>query len=144
MENEPSGCVFCAIAAGRAPARVIMENAHALCILDIAPFTEGHCLVIPRRHVPWWHEMETREAAGVFDLARLASSRLMEVFKPDFVCMYARGRRIPHTHIFLVPAFSGDVVDRFFHALEGVQESPPRLAALGGPEALERAARKLR
>jgi len=48
----------------------------------------------------------------------------------DFVCMYARGRRIPHTHIFLVPTYSGDVLDRFFNALELFQESPPKLAAL--------------
>ncbi len=143
MNKPVAPCVFCEIAAGRAQAHRIMENDQALCILDIAPFTEGHCLVIPRRHVPWWHEMSPEETAGLFDLARKASQRMMEVFRPDFVGMYARGRRIPHTHLFLVPTYSGDVLDRFFNALEGFQESPPDLARLRDPPALAKAARRL-
>jgi len=63
-------------------------------------------------------------------MAGIVSRKMMHSLQPDFVCMYARGRRIPHTHIFLVPTYSGDVLDRFFNALELFQESPPKLAAL--------------
>ena len=58
--------------------------------------------------------------------------------------MYARGRRIPHTHIFLVPTYSGDVLDRFFNALELFQESPPKLAALREKNSMEDIAKLLR
>jgi len=54
----------------------------------------------------------------------------MKALSPDFVFMYARGRRIALTHIFLIPTFKDDVLDRFFHALEKVQESPQDLALL--------------
>ncbi len=43
-------CVFCAIAAGEAPAIRIYEDDGYLAILDIRPFTRGHTLVLPRRH----------------------------------------------------------------------------------------------
>jgi histidine triad (HIT) family protein len=43
-------CVFCAIAAGDAPAIRIYEDDNYLAILDIRPFTRGHTLVIPKRH----------------------------------------------------------------------------------------------
>ena len=43
-------CVFCAIAAGEAPAQRIYEDDGYLAILDIRPFTRGHTLVIPKRH----------------------------------------------------------------------------------------------
>ncbi|MCW2660240.1 MAG: family hydrolase [Mycobacterium sp.] len=43
-------CVFCAIAAGEAPAHRIYEDDGYLAILDIRPFTRGHTLVIPKRH----------------------------------------------------------------------------------------------
>jgi histidine triad (HIT) family protein len=43
-------CVFCAIAAGEAPAHRIYEDDDYLAILDIRPFTRGHTLVIPKRH----------------------------------------------------------------------------------------------
>ena len=43
-------CVFCAIAAGVAPAIRIYEDDNYLAILDIRPFTRGHTLVIPKQH----------------------------------------------------------------------------------------------
>ncbi len=142
--GETKPCVFCEIIAGRAPAYVVEENETALCILDINPFTEGHCLVIPKRHIQWWHEMTENETAGLFTLARKVANRLMEVYEPDFVCEYARGRRIPHTHVFLVPAFAGDPLDRYFYALEGFQESPRALASFADPNRLRAAADKLK
>ncbi len=144
MAPTEAACVFCEIVAGRAPARRVYENAHAVVVLDIQPFTEGHCLVVSKRHVPFWHGLKADESAGLFEAAHVVANRMAERLKPDFVCTYARGRRIPHTHIFLVPSFGGDVLDRFFNALEGVQESPDRLAALKRPDSLEAAARLLR
>lgn len=43
-------CVFCAIAAGQAPAIRIYEDDGYLAILDIRPFTRGHTLVLPKQH----------------------------------------------------------------------------------------------
>ena len=43
-------CVFCAIAAGTAPAIRIHEDHDYLAILDIRPVTRGHTLVIPKAH----------------------------------------------------------------------------------------------
>jgi len=137
-------CVFCEIAAGRAPAYIVHQNELSLAILDIHPYTKGHCLVIPRRHVPWWHELTAEENRSLFDLAREVGDKMTKAPKPEFVCMYARGRRIPHTHIFLVPTFPGDVLDRFFNALEKFQESPQELAALKSGASMEEAARLLR
>ncbi len=141
-ENRPP-CVFCAIVAGQAPAYRVAESASSLCILDIQPLAAGHCLVIPKRHVQWWHDLDAAETADLFGLARRVARRLMVVYRPDFVCQYARGRRIPHTHIFLVPSFAGDPVDRHFNALEGFQESARSRADMASPEALRRVADSL-
>jgi histidine triad (HIT) family protein len=142
--TEPQPCVFCDIVAGRAPAHRIHEDDRSLCILDIQPFTEGHCLVIPKRHVPWWHELNEAETASLFTVARTVANRMMAVLNPEFVCLYARGRRIPHTHIFLVPTYAGSAVDSFFNALERFQESPAHLAQLRREDRLARAAERLR
>lgn len=137
-------CVFCEICEGKAPAHKIMEDDLSVCILDINPFTAGHCLVIPKRHVPWWHDLHLEENQSLFSLAKQVANKLMEEFKPDFVCMYARGRRIPHTHLFLVPTYQGDVLDGFFNALERFQESPRDLAGLQEKKSLAKVARRLR
>ncbi len=46
-----SECIFCRIAGGRAPARVIWEDGDALAFHDLHPQAPVHLLVIPRRHV---------------------------------------------------------------------------------------------
>ncbi len=142
--REEDRCIVCKIVQGSAPSHKIYEDDLSLCILDINPFTRGHCLVVPKRHVPWWHELSDEENASLFRVAKIVSERMMQELEPDFICMYARGRRIAHTHIFLVPTYRGDVLDRFFNALELFQESPPELAALREEKAMADVAGLLR
>jgi len=113
-------------------------------ILDINPFIQGHCLVISKRHVPWWHDLTEEETESLFSMARVIAQKIMKAFHLDFVCMYSRGRRIPHTHIFLVPTFIGDLLDRFFNALERFQESPADLAQLKERPSMKEAANRLK
>jgi histidine triad (HIT) family protein len=143
LKNENS-CVCCEIVAGRAKAHRIYEDDLALAILDINPFSKGHCLVIPKRHVPWWHDLTEEEVESLFRVARAVSQKIMKAFSPDFVAIYARGRRISHTHIFVVPTYGGDVLDRFFNALEGFQEATAELAKLKSDEELAEAAERLK
>ena len=125
--SKTSPCVFCRIVAGKAEAYRVYEDELSLGILDINPFTRGHCLVLSKRHVPWWHDLTEEETKSLFSVSRIIAQKLKKALNPDFVCMYARGRRIPHTHIFLVPTFGGDMLDRFFNALEAAQELPGRI-----------------
>lgn len=138
-----SDCVFCDIVAGRAPGFIVRQNELAVALLDINPLARGHCLVIPRRHVPWWHGMSSDETQAVFELARETAERIMAAFDPEFVGMYVRGRRIPHTHVFLVPTNMGDPFDRHFNALEGFQEAAEELADLRDPKQLGEVLRRL-
>jgi len=143
MPESNGVCVFCEIVTGRAPADRIGENERALAILDIHPFADGHTLVVSKRHVPWWHDLTREETADLFELARQTANRLRNVFQPEFVAMYARGRRIPHTHIFLVPTVAGDVLDRFYNGLEKIQETSEELAALRTDSARRKAAQRI-
>jgi len=128
--EEQSQCVFCDIVAGKSPVYKIYEDELSMCILDIHPYTKGHCLVIPKRHVPWWHELTDEENASLFKVAKIVSNKIMAALKPDFVFLWARGTRISHTHIFLVPTYNGDGLDMFFNALENFQEAPKMLVKL--------------
>lgn len=137
-------CIFCEIARGEAPALIVDENELAFALLDTQPLSEGHCLVVPRRHVPWWDGLPAVEADAVFRLAHATAGRIRRAFSPDCVTMYARGRRVPHTHIFLVPTFKDDPLDRVFNALEGFQEHAARLTALRGSAEMREACERLR
>ena len=143
-KDEHGKCIFCDIVEGKAEAYRIYEDDRSLGILDINPFAKGHCLLISKRHVQWWHDLTEQETKSLFSVARVIAQKIMKAFLPDFVCMYARGRRIPHTHIFLVPTFSGDLLDRFFNTLERFQESPAELARLKERQSMEEVANRLK
>lgn len=123
---------------------MVEEDELSIGLLDINPLAEGHCLVVSKRHVPWWHDLSDEETVSLFRMARRVAHRLRDAFSPEFVCLYARGRRIPHTHVFLVPTGKGDVLDGVFNALERFQESPRELAALRDDNRLARAADAIR
>ena len=43
-------CLFCALIAGEIPSKRVYEDDAALAFLDIAPWQEGHTVVVPKRH----------------------------------------------------------------------------------------------
>ena len=55
--SDVNKCVFCDIVKGRGKVHLIYEDALSLALLDINPLAEGHCLIIPKRHAPWWHDL---------------------------------------------------------------------------------------
>ena len=44
-------CIFCRVAEGATPARVLFANEEVVAFHDIAPQAPVHVLVIPRRHI---------------------------------------------------------------------------------------------
>src|SRR5437879_4888731 len=45
-------CIFCRIAAGKAPASVVYEDKTIMALMTIAPANPGHVLVITKKHFP--------------------------------------------------------------------------------------------
>jgi len=50
------------------PSRKWIENEHAIAFADAFPVTDGHTLVIPRRHVSSIYELSAEEQSAVWDL----------------------------------------------------------------------------
>ena len=106
-------CIFCEIIKGELPSRKLIETDHVIGILDTVPATEGHCLIIPKRHVKYWNDMTYMETAQVFNAARKVAKQLKNALKPEYVCMFIRGGRVKHTHVVLFPSWEGDKLTGF-------------------------------
>ncbi|MEJ1922943.1 HIT family protein [Microbacterium sp. KHB019] len=50
QEASGDSCVFCEIVAGRVPCDKVAEDATTLAFMDIDPGSDGHLLIIPKRH----------------------------------------------------------------------------------------------
>ena len=49
--TQEADCLFCQIAEGRIPAKVVRQDDHTVAFRDINPQAPVHVLVIPRKHV---------------------------------------------------------------------------------------------
>lgn len=102
-------CPFCSLHRS-----ILAETELSFAVLDSYPVSEGHTLVIPKRHVATIWRMTTEEYADAFDLIRQVKNVLQERFKPQGFnvgvnCGKAAGQTILHAHVHLIPRYSGDV-----------------------------------
>lgn len=68
-----NGCIFCRIAAGEIPARIVHQNDELIVIEDIAPVAPVHLLLIPRRHVTSLLELAEGDDTLVGRIHRVAA-----------------------------------------------------------------------
>jgi histidine triad (HIT) family protein len=106
-------CIFCKIVAGELPARIVQEDERTIAIMDIAPATRGHALVIPREHARDLTEIAPEDlAASALAAQRLASS-MRERLGSEGVnlinsCGAAAWQTVFHFHIHVIPRYEGD------------------------------------
>lgn len=102
-------CIFCG--SKREP---LAESLHSLAFLDRFPVSNGHALIVPRRHVLNIWEMTDEEYVDAFMLVREVKKVLTERFKPEAFnvgvnCGEVAGQSVWHAHIHVIPRYAGDV-----------------------------------
>ena len=104
-------CLFCSIE----KSRIIASNELAFAIRDGFPVTEGHTLVIPKRHVEDYFGLTQPELLACDDLLRSLKAQILEAdsgvagFNLGMNAGEAAGQTIFHCHIHLIPRRIGDV-----------------------------------
>jgi diadenosine tetraphosphate (Ap4A) HIT family hydrolase len=108
----PVCCPFCALPAERLVARWQA----ALAFRDAFPVSNGHTLIITRRHVASFFETTAEEKADLLALLGSVKARLDVECRPDGYTIgindgAAAGQTIEHLHIHLIPRYRGDQPD---------------------------------
>ena len=110
-----SSCPFCEITKHDGK-RIIKENDLAFVVRDGFPISEGHTLIIPKRHVASFFEIANEERQALMELLEQAQKVLDQEFKPDAYNIgindgIEAGQTVPHLHVHLIPRYDGDVKD---------------------------------
>lgn len=98
-------CVFCRIAAGEVPARVLLADEDVVVFHDIAPRAPTHLLVIPRRHIASLDAAAPEEAnlLGRLLLAAAAAARQAGLVAGGYRvvtnCGAGAGQSVFHLHL---------------------------------------------
>jgi diadenosine tetraphosphate (Ap4A) HIT family hydrolase len=112
VNAQPIACPFCSLPDDR----IVDSHPLAVVVADAYPVATGHTLVIPRRHVGSFFELDAHEQAAMLELLGRAHQRLQRELGPDGYTVGindgpAAGQTVPHVHLHLIPRRVGDVSD---------------------------------
>ena len=134
--DEAVGCVLCAEAAAELPPEeslLVHRSAVALVIANKFPYSSGHLLVAPVRHVGGIAALTADEVAEIHSLSVAALDALGSTLAPDGFNLgwnlghVAGAGIVDHVHLHVVPRWSGDT--NFMPVLADVKVLPEHLLA---------------
>jgi len=117
LGDDGGDCVFCRILASDEPdgrTYVLWRGRRSAAALNAFPYTSGHLMVFPRRHVGELEELEGAEAAELWSVVTDAVRALKDAYRPGGLNLGANlgraaGAGIPgHFHVHVLPRWNGD------------------------------------
>ena len=131
VDDQP-GCVFCLAQEGEdAETLVVRRGGLAFALLNRFPYSSGHFMVAPYRHVGVYGELTNDEVLEIHRLATQGIAALGELYKPDgYNLGWNLGRIagagvVDHVHLHVVPRWEGDT--SFMPVLADVKVMPEHL-----------------
>lgn len=104
-------CPFCKLASD---VEIIYEDELALAFFDKFPVSEGHALIIPKRHVENYFDLTSNEISCMqtvlFKVKEIVENRFHpNGFNIGINIGESAGQSIFHVHMHLIPRYVGDV-----------------------------------
>lgn len=113
-------CIFCKIVNKEIPAHIIGETEEFLCFLDLKPITEGHALIVPKRHFKDLSEFPEELDKGYFAFVQEMVGKIIPAVGADGYNIgmnngKAAGQVIFHQHTHLIPRYDDDGLTSWPH-----------------------------
>lgn len=131
---KDSGCIFCAaVQAGDLRGQLVLAQQPAVVMLNKFPYSNGHLLVAPRRHVANLNELSRGEFQVLMEMLQRATGVLADAFRPEGMNVgmnigAAAGAGVAdHAHWHIVPRWVGDT--SFMPVFAEVRVIPEHLEA---------------
>lgn len=108
MRDE--NCIFCKLANGVFPTNTIYEDEMFRVILDAAPASKGHALILPKEHYANLYELDMDAAGEAMKLAKKLAIHMKDVLECDGLNLVQNngevaGQTVFHYHLHLIPRY---------------------------------------
>ncbi|MGO2861069.1 MAG: HIT family protein [Brevibacterium sp.] len=124
--------LFTKIIDGEIPGTFVYQDDVCVAILDVAPMTEGHVMVVPREEISHWIDADEELLAHLTSVSRRIGRAQKEAFGCERIGVLVVGYEVPHLHVHVLPTNSMDDFD--------ISDRAP----MQTPEQLEGPAEKIR
>jgi histidine triad (HIT) family protein len=128
IEERMEECVFCQIVTGKSPASTFYEDDIVLGLMTLGPVTQGHAMIIPKKHIPYMKDMDEETGVHLFRIAqRTAAAIRASGVKCEGINLFladgeAAFQEVFHLHMHVFPRFEGDS----FKLMANWDNKPPR------------------
>ena len=106
-------CIFCKIIKGEIPSFTVYEDELVKVFLDINPITNGHMLVVPKKHIENRFGVDNDLRLHINEVAEKMNDLLKEKLSSEGLTLIqnnGHGQDVKHYHLHLVPRYSNDKV----------------------------------
>ncbi|WP_179378880.1 HIT family protein [Jannaschia marina] len=103
LASMTRACIFCAIAAGEAPASFIHTDRTCMAFLTLRPTRPGEFTVVPRAHVDHFTDLDDATAAHLMVTAQRLARAARVVLNPLRMGYVVHGFGVAHAHLNVVP-----------------------------------------
>jgi ATP adenylyltransferase len=116
LSKKQKSCVFCIKKTRGYKKRhyILAESKHSFILLNKYPYTAGHLMVLPQRHISELMFLKNNEHIDFFNMLNFATKALKKAIKPDALNIGANlgkaaGSGIgEHLHFHIVARWNGD------------------------------------
>lgn len=98
--------LFTKIIEGEIPGRFVWKDDDVTAFLTIAPITDGHVMVVPRREVAHWVDLDPDLLGKVMAVAQRIARVQEKEFSARRIGVLMEGYEIPHVHVHIWPTQS--------------------------------------
>jgi histidine triad (HIT) family protein len=95
--------IFSKIIAGQIPCHKIAEDDNFLAFLDIMPLVEGHTLVVPKKEIDYFFDLDDDTLAGIMLFAKGIAPAIQQACPCNRIAVSVIGLEVPHAHVHLIP-----------------------------------------
>lgn len=111
MEVDKEECIFCS---NETQERAIYNSRMWFAVMDGFPVSEGHTLIISKRHAETYFDLTEFEKLSLHMAIDKVKKILDEKYSPNgynigINCGTTAGQTIPHCHVHIIPRYKGDV-----------------------------------
>ena len=100
--------IFCKIIKGEIPSKKIYEDEEVLVIMDVNPRSNGHLLVLPKKHYQDIFDIDNNTINHIFKISKEMCTLLKEKLNCDGVTIEQNNgiaQEVKHFHIHIIPKY---------------------------------------
>ena len=106
-------CIFCKISQGKIPVKRIYENGNFFSFPDANPVTNGHSLVVSRKHFKTTLDLPSSIGSELVDCIKGTALKIMDAEKAEGFNVISNnfpsaGQVVPHVHYHIIPRKDND------------------------------------